>query len=240
MISDAGLVFNTVKEYPNMIKIRIYREPFHVGCSERKRRKKNPECAQSSIIRTKTMLSDLCLCNNFDLFCTFTFDPKRYNSKSIAFCKAYMNHWTHNAKARHSKFLQYLIVPEKHKSGAIHFHALIKNYEGPLNDSGHSQGGRKIYNIPYWRFGFSTAVKIDNQEAVSCYIRKYISKDMVLLPGAKRYFCSQGLIRPIKRQNLSVVPFLREVKSEFFADADSELYTIYKKDLDVVQMLMLE
>ncbi len=240
MIDGAELVFNTVKEYPDMIKIIIYREPLRVGVSGKKKRKKNPECAQSSIIRTKTMLSDLCICNNFDLFCTFTFDPKRFNSKSIAFCKSYMNHWTHNAKARHSKFLQYLIVPEKHKSGAIHFHALIKNYEGRLKDSGHKQGGRTIYNIPHWHFGFSTAVKIDNQEAVSRYIRKYISKDMILLPGAKRYFCSQGLVRPTKRQNLVVIPFLKEVKSSFCCDIDNEYYTIFKKDIDAIHFAMLQ
>lgn len=240
MIDGAELVFNTVKEYPDMIKIIIYREPLRVGVSGKKKRKKNPECAQSSIIRTKTMLSDLCICNNFDLFCTFTFDPKRFNSKSIAFCKSYMNHWTHNAKARHSKFLQYLIVPEKHKSGAIHFHALIKNYEGRLKDSGHKQGGRTIYNIPHWHFGFSTAVKIDNQEAVSRYIRKYISKDMILLPGAKRYFCSQGLVRPTKRQNLAVIPFLKEVKSSFCCDIDNEYYTIFKKDIDAIHFAMLQ
>lgn len=240
MSTDAGLVFNTVKEYPDMIKIIIYREPLRVGSSFKKNRKKDPECAQSSLIRTKTMLSDLCICNNFDLFCTFTFDPKRFDSKNISSCRRYMNTWCHNAKSRHSKFLQYLIVPELHKSGAIHFHALIKNYDGRLRDSGHKQGGRTVYNIPHWHFGFSTAVKIDNIEAVSCYIRKYITKDMLLLPGAKRYFCSQGLVRPTKRQNLRVLPFLRSVKSDFFASSDAEYYTIFKKDLDAIQSAMLQ
>ncbi len=224
-----------------MIKIVIYREPLIHGCSAGKRRKrsKNPQCADSSISRTRTTLEDLCICNKFDLFCTFTFDPKRYNSKSIAFCKMYMNNWCHNAKARHSRNLQYLIVPERHKSGAIHFHALLKYYEGRLKDSGHQQGGRIIYNIPHWHFGFSTAVKIDNQEAVSRYIRKYITKDMLLLPGAKRYFCSQGLVRPCHNYNKNVIPFLRSVKADFFPTQDAEFYTIYKKDLDAIQSAML-
>lgn len=237
-----NLIFNTVKVYPNMIKIAIYHEPFKACVSSsRRKRKKNPECQQSSIIRTRCAIEDICLCNNFDLFCTFTFDPKRFNSKSIAFCKSYMNHWTHNQKFRGSRNLLYLIVPERHKSGAIHFHALLKNYNGLLRDSGHKQGGRIVYNIPYWAFGFSTAVKIDNQEAVARYIRKYITKDMILLPGSKRYYCSQGLIRPQKMSNVSNLSLLlRECKSEFFVDENAEYYTILKNDLDAIQECMLQ
>lgn len=225
-----------------MLKIVIYRQPVKLGCSsERRKRKKNPECFESSIIRTRTTIEDLCLCNQFDLFCTFTFDPKRFNSRKIAYCKSYMNHWTHNQKFRGSPLLQYLIVPERHKSGAIHFHALLKNYQGRLKDSGHKQGGRIIYNIPYWSFGFSTAVKIDNQEAVSRYIRKYITKDMILLPCGKRYYCSQGLTRPKKSYNCSDLSlFLRHCKSVFTADRDAEYYTIFKNDLDAIDFAMLQ
>lgn len=239
-MNGANLVFNSVKEYPNMIKIAIYHQPFRTSEGGRRKRRRNPECSESSIIRTKTMLEDLCICNNFDLFCTFTFDPKRYNCDKIAYCKKYMNTWCHNAKTRHSRRLEYLIVPERHKSGQIHFHALIKNYEGRLSDSHHKQGGRVVYNIPHWHYGFSTAVKIDNQEAVSRYIRKYITKDMILLPSSKRYYCSQGLIRPTKRTNLHVLPFLRSVKSEFFANDSAEFYTIFKKDIDSIHESMLQ
>lgn len=240
--SDAGFVFNSVKEFPDMIKIVIYSEPRRHGggkCGWRKRRK-NPECSESSILRTRTTISDLCLANNFDLFCTFTFDPKRYRCDNISWCKTYMNHWCHNTKSRSSKNLQYLIVPERHKSGQIHFHALIKNYEGRLKDSGHKQGGRTIYNIPHWHFGFSTAVKIDNQEAVSRYIRKYITKDMILLPSRKRYYVSQGLVRPIKSYNRSVIPFLKSVAHDFAIDKEGEYYTIFKKDLDAIHYAMLK
>lgn len=245
MSSGAEIIFNSVKDYPDMITICIYNEPFKVGQRsidkrDRRSRKKNPECYQSSISRTRTTIADISLCNKFDLFCTFTFDPKRFNSKKIAYCKMYMNHWCRNQKQRYSRNLQYLIVPERHKSGAIHFHALIKGYDGVLKDSGHKQGGRTIYNIPHWHFGFSTAVKIDNQEAVSRYIRKYITKDMILLPGQKRYYCSQGLVRPRKMSNLDIVPLLRSVKHDFYATHDCEFYTIYKKDLDAIQEQLLQ
>lgn len=227
-----AIMFNSVKEYPDMLKIVIYREPMKVGSNAGKKRPKKVSSVPSerSIFRTRAVLEDLCICNCFDLFCTFTFDPKRYNSKNLLYCRKYMNTWIQNAKKRHSKNLQYLVVPELHKSGAIHFHALLKFYEGTLKDSKHTQGGRKVYNIPHWHFGFSTAVKIDNQEAVSRYIRKYITKDMLLLPGKKRYFCSQDLVRPIRSYNVAL-DFLRNVKVDFSADHDCEFYTVSKSDL---------
>lgn len=223
-------VFNTVKEYPDMIKITIYREPLRISHASHSKRRKNPECSESSIRRTRTTLEDLCICNKFDLFCTFTFDPKRYNSKSVNFCRLYMRNWLHNTKNRSSEHLQYLVVPELHKSGAIHFHALLRGYEGKLKDSKHCQNGRRVYNLANWHFGFSTAVKIDNQEAVSRYIRKYITKDMLLLPGKKRYFCSQGLERPVKRQN-ELLEWLKSVPSSFSVSDDAEYYTVSKFDL---------
>lgn len=229
---EETLVFNTVKEYPTMLKIIIYRQPLRVSHASRHKRRKDPESSEASIKRTRTTLEDLCICNNFDLFCTFTFDPKRYQSKKVLYCRKYMTTWLHNVKFRGSEGLEYLVVPELHKSGAVHFHALLRGYNGKLKDSRHCQHGRKVYNLPNWHFGFSTAVKIDNQEAVSRYIRKYITKDMLLLPGKKRYFCSQGLARPIKRQN-SLLDWLKNCKCNFYADEDAEYYTVSRFDLPV-------
>lgn len=224
-----------------MIKICIYREPMVIsGNSGTKRTKKSSKSVPSmrSIARTRTSVQDLCLCNEFDLFCTFTFDPKRYNSKSMNFCKKYMNTWIRNAKERHSKNLHYLIVPELHKSGAIHFHALFKNYNGILRPSGVFQNGREVFNIPHWHFGFSTCCKIDNQEAVANYVSKYITKDMITFGHDKRYYCSQGLNRPVRKHNVNL-EFLRslpplfkhKVFDEFSANADVEYLTISKDDL---------
>ena len=229
-LDDGNIIFNSCKEYNDMIKIVIYNEPFRVKSGIGRKRSDNPKITRSSLLRTKQTLTDLCIQNNFDLFCTFTFDPKRFNSKSITFCRMYMRNWLRNSKDRHSPHLEYLIVPELHKSGAVHFHALFRGYEGKLKDSKHCSNGRRIYNLANWHFGFSTAVEIDNQEAVSRYIRKYITKDMILLPCQKRYWCSQGLSRPIKRQNISI-DWLRSVKCDFFKSQDAEYYTIHKTDL---------
>lgn len=218
-----------------MLHITIYREPQVLYApSPRRKRSKDPVTSSASIARTRTTVSDLCLCNEFDWFCTFTFDPKRFDSKDFNKCYRYMNNWTRHARERHSKHLLYLIVPELHKSGAIHFHALIKNFEGQFKPSGVFQNGREVYNIKHWHFGFSTAVRIDNQEAVSRYVRKYITKDMVLLPGRKRYFCSQGLARPSRSHNIAL-DFLKDlVPCDFYADSDAEHYVVKRSDIEAL------
>ncbi len=230
-------IFNSVKEYPDMIKIKLYREPLVVPktVAKHKRRKpeENPIPADSSIHRTRNMIEDLCICNQFDWFCTFTFDPSRVDSFNVDKCRRLMNHWTRNAKQRHSPDLKYLIVPELHESGRIHFHALLRGFNGQIKDAHLTQNGRKVYNIKNWRFGFSTAVKIDNIEAVSRYIRKYITKDMILLSGKKRFFCSQNLIRPEKSSN-AVLDWLDRVapsKVEFYTNGDCEYYQVRKFDI---------
>lgn len=246
----AQQIYNTVKEYPDMIKVRLYREPIQIPKASKKRKPRKPEekpiIADSSVRRTRNTIEDLCVCNQFDLFCTFTFDPKRVDSFNINKCRILMNHWTRNAKQRHSPDLKYLIVPELHESGRIHFHALLRGFNGELKDAHLSQNGRDVYNIKNWRFGFSTAVKIDNIVAVSRYIRKYITKDMVLLAGKKRFFCSQDLVRPSKtfNKNLDWLDGVPSDKVQFSADRDSEFYVVRKSDIpfnphNAQQLIML-
>lgn len=222
---DEGRVVSTiVKEYPDMFKIIVYKEPYRLpnqtvipGTKKQKTKKTNDhESIHRSVRRTKSVVSDLVLSNSFDLFCTFTFDRRKVDRDDVNRCKFIMTMWLHRQREK-SPDMQYLIVPEYHKKCTdcsinrrdycrhdkpIHFHALIKNYNGKLKYSGKMQKGRKVYNLPGYRAGFSTAVEIDhNYMAVASYIQKYITKDMPLIPGKKRYWVSRGLIRPITHVN---------------------------------------
>lgn len=235
---EARLLYNSVKEYDDMIQIIVNKTPVamptnrHIG---KRKQKKNPIVADSSIARTRTAVQDICLCNHFDWFCTFTFDPKRFNSKDIKECKRYMENWLKHCRDRRSKYLKYLVIPELHKSGAVHFHALLRGFEDKqlLRESHVFQNGRRVYNIRHWHFGFSTCVKIDNIDKVSSYIRKYITKDMILLPGTRRYLCSKGLTRPKKSVNQDVRDLIKNTDHFFYKNVtpDSEYYLIKKSDL---------
>lgn len=205
-----------IKVYPKFVRLYQYDSPISVqdsGYEERNRNCssgnfKDPLREFDSLRRTKTKISDITICNDFDLFCTFTFSPEKVNDRAdTSECKSKMQKWLKNQREIHGKF-KYVIVPEYHKDGkSLHFHALFKNYKGSLKDSGKLQRGRKVYNITSYRTGFTTAVKIDNIEKVSSYIKKYITKEMPKFEGKKRYWCSDNLKRPDKIHNPDIDPF---------------------------------
>jgi len=148
-----------------------------------------------SLQRSKTKISDIVLCNKFDLFSTFTFNKDR---QDIDKCKQKMANHLKNSVKRHGRF-DYLIIPEYHSDNlSIHFHALTYKYPAELKYSGIIKNGQMVYNIKNYRLGYSTATRIRDQARVSNYIKKYITKDMPHFKGANRYWVSHGLKRPQK------------------------------------------
>lgn len=151
-----------------------------------------------SIRRARLAVFDLSICNNFDLFSTLTFaadkvDRDDYNSTYHA-----LKVWLSNKVQR--KGLKYIAVPEYHKDGhAIHFH-MLSNKEGiDLVDSGHWAHREKVYNIPSWQKGFSTAQIIKGEKAVdftSKYICKYMTKSNGNKVGGRFYLSGGDLLRP--------------------------------------------
>lgn len=206
------LISNIVKVYPHMTKIIIYHNSYKIYFGVEKNRDDSDKTEVSkiskitknlndnrSLRRTKTLVKDIILCNHFDYFCTFTFDKRKHNRYDVDHCKHVMHMWLHRQREK-SPDLKYLVVPELHKDGALHFHSLFKSYNGYLKKLNiKTKSGRDMYNISSWRAGrISSAVPItDNPEAVANYVLKqYLIKDMPLFSGKKRYWCSQNLKRP--------------------------------------------
>jgi len=152
-----------------------------------------------SLRRSKTRLSDIVLSNDFQFFATFTFAKNRTDLVRL---KKSMSKYLENTKNRYGDF-KYVIVPEFHRDGkSLHFHALFTEFPAPITYSGHNtKSGEKIYNIKNYTLGFNTLTKIENKEKVSSYVKKYITKTMVEIPGQKRYWCSRDLYRPLKIEN---------------------------------------
>jgi hypothetical protein len=186
-----------IYDVPRPVRIKGFEEDFAIPFTPSTSMQKAMS-EYNSLRRTKTKLSDLVLCNDFDLFCTFTFAKNRQDLLS---CKTRMHKWLENQKNRVGDF-SYVIVPEFHKDGkSLHFHGLFKNYQGKLHTTTIRNGSGIIYNLTQYKLGHSTASVIQDSGKVSNYIRKYITKDMPSLPGQKRYWCSKGLIRPQKIEN---------------------------------------
>lgn len=165
-----------------------------------KTRQKN---LQNSLRRSKTQIADMVLCNDFDFFATFTFDKVKIDRTNVDLCKKAFSKWLENVQRNHGKF-DYLVVPELHKDGAVHFHCLFNGYTGKLTPATSAntgkpllRGGRPQYNSPTYRLGFANFDPIGNKDKTSSYIRKYITKDFQdALDGKKRYWHSKGLKTP--------------------------------------------
>jgi len=229
-------VLSFIKQYPQKSVLIVYDQPRSVriegfethdnnkiSTHQSSSRSSDIASFDDSLRRTKVTISDLVICNDFELFCTFTFDPKKSDRNNPIQLKNKMSLWLENQKKIHGRF-EYLIVPEFHKDGkAIHFHALLKNYRGTLKKATQKSNNRETFNIKSYRLGFSTAVKIDNnKEKVASYVKKYITKDMPMFHGRKRFWCSQKLRRPIHTKNTTITP-------EYAVVYSTETYTIYEK-----------
>lgn len=168
--------------------------------------------------RARRAVRDICLCNPMAYFCTLTIDAARLDRYDERATWAKMRAWLGNHVQRRG--LKYVFVPEHHKDGAIHWHGLI-NAALPLADSGTligvpgakrprkprsaaqrrewlADGARVCYNVPSWRWGFSTAEALhgDYGAAVS-YVCKYIGKDMGQKIGGRWYYSGGDLARPV-------------------------------------------
>lgn len=137
----------------------------------------------------------------WEYFITLTYDNSKVDRYDYDLCMKKANKWFHNQR-RYAKDLQYLFVPEQHKDGAWHIHGVISNVgDMKFIDSGKkfksSNDDNTIYNLDGWKFGFSTASKVDDYQKVSSYITKYITKDIVSASkGKKRYYRSQNIPEP--------------------------------------------
>lgn len=227
---------NVAKIYPDSVKLLVYKTPIitiQKGWETEKRVFKiktevspAPDSLLKSIRRTKTTISDIVLCNKFDYFITFTFKKDR---EDINKCKERLSNWIDNTKKQYGDF-QYILVPEWHKNKkAIHFHGLFKGLKTPLVDSGHKIKGRKIYNIPSYKLGFSTAAKMDSSPKTASYIKKYISKELyenTKAKNTKRYWCSKNLLRPKKIHNLTITKQATHLLEPLYTFENLTIYNI--------------
>ena len=234
------VINNITKEYPDMIKVVVYKEPHYFVKSNSVKRNRelideNYVPKVSSLARTKGTVRDLVLCNNFELFCTFTFNPDKVDSFNFQKCWLKMSTWLHhqrdNSREKGIEF-KYLIIPERHKSGRWHFHALISGYTSTLKDTKlKTTSLNPIFNITSFRSGFTTAVRIDSKQGVSNYVTKYITKDFITSFNQRRFFCSHNLVRPVKKLNTTILKqTLPLFKKQIYENDQTIQYLLDKKN----------
>lgn len=166
---------------------------------------------KNSINRTKSKIYDLAKSNEWSLFANITLDPKKIDRYDYDLCKKKVLQFFNDIKKRYDKTLRYLIIPELHKDGAIHFHALIGS--DSLSDlkialqleySGlRTTMGLKRYNMNRYNLGFTELTYVQDTQRVSNYVTKYITKELINTTKHKqRYFRSNNLDEPVLEKTL--------------------------------------
>lgn len=213
-------------EYVDSVQVRTYKRPVtvfnkitfpeqkQISKSKERTQKQIEHSIESSVNRTINQIYMLSRANRWDYFITLTIDLQKLDSTDFNLISQKLNIWTNNLKKRYAPDLKYIIVPELHKDKRKwHFHGLFANIgKMSLDFSGKVCIGKyiydyvqkpfatKIYNIPLWKYGFSTATVIRDPSRASSYITKYVTKDLCrVLPNQHRYLASQNVDKPIER-----------------------------------------
>lgn len=151
-----------------------------------------------SMRRARANVRRLALANEFSYFVTLTLSPEMVDRYDAAAIMKRVNRWLSNMVQRHG--LRYILVPERHKDGAFHFHGFFAGEGLEAVPSGHSdKQGHEIFNLPQWTFGFTAAIRLYGtySQAVG-YVCKYIGKQGGERPMGRWYYSGGALMEPRK------------------------------------------
>lgn len=153
--------------------------------------KKNVNCKSEieriSLSRTRRNIRELALCNNFEYFCTITVSSAKCDRYSLDEVQDNLRKCLRNIRNSSEDF-KYLIITEKHKDCAFHFHGLMSGLSDLYVNKYGYLSSSKLDTL-----GFNSFSKIESLDKVSNYILKYITKDCVRNSKNQVYISSRGL-----------------------------------------------
>ena len=159
---------------------------------------------EQSYCRSRSMVLQYALCNQWDYFLTITVDPKKFDRWDLDRIYRYLSQWFRDYRKKHSKLLKYLLVPERHKDGAWHFHGFISGVS-PAHISNFVPGIHpdKLIKAGYFNFGqlasvvgYVSLAALRDPVAAAFYVTKYITKEHAHDDFYQHlYYVSRGLRR---------------------------------------------
>lgn len=202
-----------VREYPNYTNVSVFNfnivdeTKFQCRNTEKHKDSTEDEKRRIALLRARHKIFDIALLNDWEYFCTFTFNDQIVNARDYQNSIEKVKRWTQNNVKR--KGLKYLLVPELHPtSGRVHLHGLLAYEFSPaLQATGyHDKASRPIYNLPSWSYGFSTIIRIDgnSQDRIAKYITKYITKDLDKITGNYYYAGGKDLKRECEKYYINL------------------------------------
>lgn len=177
----------------------------HDDTLEHKAETASAEANRRAYYRVKEEVFDIAYSNYWNYFVTLTFDGEKVDRYDYDECIKKVSTFFHNLRNRVSKDIRYIALPEHHKNGGIHFHALVyvpKRYhdllfEQAINRKKNDEDIERCYNIKKWSYGFSTAIECDDSPKMISYVTKYITKETDnMRKGARRFVYSRNCQKP--------------------------------------------
>ena len=166
----------------------------------------------NSLSRSRSTVWELARCNPWEWFFTLTINGVWHDRYDLEETYRVLAKWLNNYNTRTDASIKYLIIPELHRDGAVHFHGLCFGLpeehltrftqEDPiprrLKDM--LRSGHELYNWPAYakKFGFVTLERIRDLGRCAAYMTKYITKDLQnsgIALNHHLYYCSKGLKR---------------------------------------------
>ena len=197
----------------------------------------NTEDVERSMRRARGMVRRIALANDFRYFVTLTLDSMMVDRYDMGQIVKKLNAWCSNMVQR--KGLRYVLVPERHKDGAIHFHGFfndaleavdsgtirVPGYKKPRRPRSKQQrsewlsaGGQVVYNLPAWSLGYTTAIQVYGEyPAAVAYVCKYIGKGGEKIAG-RWYYSGGDLAQPdVEYMEIGAADLLAEYEGKAFA-----------------------
>ena len=254
--SDEAVIYDMLTE-------QQFGELFQILVKKKSPKSKSPKSPRAdNVRRAQQKIYDIACMNEWSYFFTGTLGDVSFDPTSAKEAIEPLQNWLRNMVNR--KGLKYILIAEYQKKGRIHFHGLINDaleavdsgtrrvlgFDEPVKVSTLKRLGidesktQVVYNIPDWKFGWTTAIKPYNgAQGVSGYITKYITKDNKAIFG-RYYWSSRNLVREpdieyadvnyddIKAQQYSVPNTKIDLKYYTFFPGQTDFHYNIKHTLD--------
>lgn len=157
---------------------------------------------QNNVIRAKSRVTELALCNPWEYFVTLTVADKSENgtehdrSDLDAYVKS-LGQWISRFNRKYGASLKYILIPEEHKAGGWHMHGLLHD----VPDAALVKNEHGYLDIPFYRarFGWVSLSAIRDKKRCARYITKYVTKTFCEVGsrsgeiGKHLFYASHGL-----------------------------------------------
>lgn len=185
-----------------------------------------------SLSRSKSRIRELVLCNDFEYFGTLTIDGYFLDRYELTDCQNKLKSLLKKIKRNNFDF-KYLIITEKHKNNAYHFHGLFSGIDLVTNEFGYLHSDLFTKEL-----GYNSFSKIKDNTKVANYITKYITKDCVKNSHNQVFIRSKNLRVATKEEINSIeLGDMWKFENDYCCIYDLDLNNLKDNDKIVIQHL---